>query len=251
MEHARAAGDAAVPLPLAARPTTTTYARAVRRADRRGQRAGSPRSARPPLETRAAAAGPRRAPQATQQPRRRPTRERSLADGGARTAASSRSTPTCVLDSGSSRSRERFPERFIECGIAEQDMVSQAGGMALDGHAAGRPLVRLLPVDPRRTSRSTTTPPSARRSSTSARSPGSFPAGPATRISRCATSRRFAAVPGLEMLEPSCEDEVVQAVEYASTRSAASCYLRLVSVPWRVPFALPPDYRLERGRGVR
>ena len=29
--------------------------------------------------------------------------------------------------------RERFPERFFECGIAEQDMVSQAGAMALAG----------------------------------------------------------------------------------------------------------------------
>ena len=29
--------------------------------------------------------------------------------------------------------RERFPDRFFECGIAEQDMVSQAGAMALAG----------------------------------------------------------------------------------------------------------------------
>ncbi|MDX2481638.1 MAG: transketolase C-terminal domain-containing protein [Desulfuromusa sp.] len=29
--------------------------------------------------------------------------------------------------------RERFPDRFIECGIAEQDMVSVAGGLALQG----------------------------------------------------------------------------------------------------------------------
>jgi transketolase len=57
-------------------------------------------------------------------------------------------------------------------------------------------------------------------------------------------------VPGLELLEPCCEDEVVQAVDYCLARSATSCYLRLVSVPWRVPFAVPPDYRIERGRGI-
>ena len=29
--------------------------------------------------------------------------------------------------------KEKFPDRFIECGIAEQDMVSQAGTIALTG----------------------------------------------------------------------------------------------------------------------
>ena len=38
-----------------------------------------------------------------------------------------------VLDTGLIPFQEEFPDRFIECGIAEQDMVSQAGGMALNG----------------------------------------------------------------------------------------------------------------------
>ena len=38
-----------------------------------------------------------------------------------------------VLDCGLIPFRQRFPDRFFECGIAEQDMVSQAGGMALKG----------------------------------------------------------------------------------------------------------------------
>src|SRR5215208_6467685 len=38
-----------------------------------------------------------------------------------------------VLDCGLIPFRDRFPERFFECGIAEQDMVSQAGAMALAG----------------------------------------------------------------------------------------------------------------------
>ena len=36
-------------------------------------------------------------------------------------------------DTGLVEFRERFPDRFFECGIAEQDMVSQAGAMALAG----------------------------------------------------------------------------------------------------------------------
>src|SRR5690606_1889415 len=38
-----------------------------------------------------------------------------------------------VLDTGLIPFRERFRDRFLECGIAEQDMVSQAGGMAIQG----------------------------------------------------------------------------------------------------------------------
>lgn len=38
-----------------------------------------------------------------------------------------------AVDCGLDLFREEFPERFIECGIAEQDMVSQAGGLASQG----------------------------------------------------------------------------------------------------------------------
>jgi transketolase len=38
-----------------------------------------------------------------------------------------------VLDTGLIPFAHEFPERFVECGIAEQDMVSQAGGLALRG----------------------------------------------------------------------------------------------------------------------
>ena len=51
------------------------------------------------------------------------------------------------LDTGLVAFRERFPDRFFECGIAEQDMVSQAGAMALAGLLPVVPLVRLLPLD--------------------------------------------------------------------------------------------------------
>ena len=52
---------------------------------------------------------------------------------GARSRGSSRSTPTSTSTAGLIPFRERFPERFVECGIAEQDMVSQAGALALAG----------------------------------------------------------------------------------------------------------------------
>jgi len=38
-----------------------------------------------------------------------------------------------VLDTGLIPFKNKYPDRFIECGIAEQDMVSKAGGLALFG----------------------------------------------------------------------------------------------------------------------
>jgi hypothetical protein len=38
-----------------------------------------------------------------------------------------------MVDCGTLPFRDAFPERFVECGIAEQDMVSQAGTLALKG----------------------------------------------------------------------------------------------------------------------
>ncbi len=38
-----------------------------------------------------------------------------------------------AVDTGQMPARQAFPQRFVECGIAEMDMVSMAGGMALRG----------------------------------------------------------------------------------------------------------------------
>ncbi len=155
-----------------------------------------------------------------------------------------------VLDTGLIPFSERFPDRLVECGIAEQDMVSQAGGLALSGFL---PVVHsfacFLSTRPNEQIYNNAT--ERRRVVYVGSLAGLLPAGPGHSHQSVRDISALSAVPGLEMLEPSCEDEVVQAAEYCLTRSAASCYLRLVSVPWRVPFSLPADYRLERGRGVR
>ena len=39
-----------------------------------------------------------------------------------------------ILDTGLINFEKEFPDRFIECGIAEQDMVSQAGSFATEGY---------------------------------------------------------------------------------------------------------------------
>ena len=54
-----------------------------------------------------------------------------------------------LSDCGIEAFKAELPERFIECGIAEQHMVSAAGGLALERHAAGRAFVRVLSLDAR------------------------------------------------------------------------------------------------------
>jgi transketolase len=154
-----------------------------------------------------------------------------------------------VLDTGLIPFSERFPERFIECGIAEQDMVSQAGGLALSGVL---PVVHsfacFLSTRPNEQIYNNAT--ERRRVVYVGSLAGLLPGGPGHSHQSVRDIAALAAMPGLEMLEPCTEEEVAQAVEYCLARSPASCYLRLVSVPWRVPFVLPSGYRLERGRGV-
>ena len=154
-----------------------------------------------------------------------------------------------VLDTGLIPFSERFPERFVECGIAEQDMVSQAGGLALSG---------LLPVVHSFACFLSTRPNEQIYNNATERRrvvyvgslAGLLPGGPGHSHQSVRDISALAAIPGLEMLQPCCEAEVAHAVDYCLTRSTGSCYLRLVSVPWPVPFELPVGYRLEPGRGV-
>ena len=59
--------------------------------------------------------------------------EELVALGAAQRRASSSSTPTSPPTAASAPSSSRIPERFVECGIAEQDMVSTAAGLARHG----------------------------------------------------------------------------------------------------------------------
>ena len=153
------------------------------------------------------------------------------------------------LDCGLIAFRERFPDRYVECGIAEQDMVSQAGGMALRG---------LLPVVHSFACFLSTRANEQIYNNATERTKivyvgslaGLLPSGPGHSHQSVRDISALAGVPGLVLLEPSCEEEVAAAVEYCVRGTAESCYLRLVSIPCHVPYQLPADYRLAEGRGV-
>lgn len=154
-----------------------------------------------------------------------------------------------ILDCGLIPFAERFPERFIECGIAEQDMVSQAGGLALRG---ALPVVHsfacFLSTRPNEQIYNNAT--ERRKILYVAPLAGVLPGGPGHSHQSVRDISALAAMPGLEMIQPSCEDEVAMALAYAIESAPESAYLRLVSIPCHIPYRLPDGYRLERGRGV-
>lgn len=153
------------------------------------------------------------------------------------------------LDCGLIAFRERFPERYVECGIAEMDMVSQAGGMALSG---------LLPVVHSFACFLSTRPNEQIYNNATERTrivyvgslAGLLPSGPGHSHQSVRDIAALDGVPGLVMLEPSCEAEVALATQYCLRDATTSCYLRLVSIPCRIPYELPVGYRFEAGRGV-
>ena len=154
-----------------------------------------------------------------------------------------------VLDTGLLAFEERFPERFVECGIAEQDMVSQASGLALRG---------MLPVVHSFACFLAARPNEQIYNQTTERTKvvyvgslaGIVPGGPGHSHQSVRDVSALGAMPGMVLIEPSCEAETTLATEYALGEAEGSVYLRLVSIPCQIPYELPADYQLVVGTGV-
>jgi transketolase len=153
------------------------------------------------------------------------------------------------LDCGLVPFRERYPDRFFECGIAEQDMVSQAGTMALAG---------LLPVAHSFACFLSTRPNEQIYNNATEGSKviyvgslaGLVPGGPGHSHQAVRDISALGAMPGMALIEPFCESEVRSALEWAVQRAPGSVYLRLVSVPWALGFPPPEIGELVPGRGT-
>ncbi len=141
------------------------------------------------------------------------------------------------------------PERFIECGIAEQDMVSMAGGLARQG---------LIPVVNSFASFLASRSNEQIYNNATERTKivyvchyaGLIPAGPGKSHQSIRDISLFGALPNCEILQPCNAEETRQVVTYAVEQSPEACMIRLVIGPSPHPIALPEGYRLERGRGV-
>ncbi len=144
--------------------------------------------------------------------------------------------------------RERFPERFFECGIAEQDMVSQAGAMALAGLLpAVHSFACFLSTRPNEQIYNNAT--EGTKVIYAGSLAGLVPGGPGHSHQSVRDISALGAVPGMALIEPFSEQEVRAAVRWAVESADGPVYIRLVSVPWAVGFEPPEVEKLEPGRG--
>ncbi len=153
-----------------------------------------------------------------------------------------------VKDCGLITFAQRFPDRFVECGIAEQDMASMAAGMARRGalpvvHSfacflAARPNEQIY-----------------NQCSESSKViyvgslAGLLPGGPGHSHQSVRDIGALGSIPGLVLAEPSCEAEVGALFDTLVNTIDESAYLRLVSVKWPMPFTYPHDHTPRLGVG--
>lgn len=155
-----------------------------------------------------------------------------------------------MVDCGLLAFRQKFPERFVECGIAEQDMVSVAGGLALAGKL---PIVHsfacFLSARPNEQIYNNAT--EQKKIIYCASLAGLLPAAPGHSHQSVRDISTLGSVPGLIMIEPCNEQETGAALRWAVEKNSESSYLRLVSIPCEIPYTLPANYQLTFGKGVK
>lgn len=143
----------------------------------------------------------------------------------------------------------KYPEHFIENGIAEQDMVSMAGGLALQG---------LLPVvntfaaflAARANEQIYNNACEKTRIIYVCHYAGLIPAGPGQSHQSIRDISLFGALPNFVIMEPCNAAETRLAVEYCVNQAKDNCVLRLIIGPSPRIIELPPEYRFEPGKGV-
>jgi transketolase len=142
-----------------------------------------------------------------------------------------------------------YPERFVECGIAEQDMVSTAAGLARHG---------LLPVV---NSFAAFLAARANEQIYNQASEGSkvvyalhyaglIPAGPGKSHQSVRDLSLLAALPGLTIVQPASSEQTRALVRWAVEEAEGSVAIRLAIGPSPRRIELPEDELLRVGRGT-
>lgn len=143
----------------------------------------------------------------------------------------------------------RHPERFIECGIAEQDMVSMAGGLARQG---------LLPVVNSFASFLASRANEQIYNNASEKTKiiyvlhyaGLIPAGPGKSHQSIRDISLLGALPNCEVIQPCNSAETKMVMDYAVDHAEGNVAIRLIIGPSPRNIELPADYMLKVGCGV-
>jgi transketolase len=142
-----------------------------------------------------------------------------------------------------------FPDRFIENGIAEQDMVSTAGGLALQGFL---PVVNSFGVflASRANEQIYNNATEKTKIIYVCHYAGLIPAGPGKSHQSVRDISLFGALPNCVILEPGSGLETKRALEWCVDEAKDICMMRLAISPSPRIITLPPDYRFAFGRGT-
>lgn len=155
-----------------------------------------------------------------------------------------------AVDCGLLEFKNNFPERFIECGIAEQDMVSVAGGLALRGKL---PIVHsfacFLSTRPNEQIFNNAT--EQTKIIYVGSLAGILPAGPGHSHQSLRDISTLGSIPGFTMIQPCNEIETRMALRWAVRKNSSSTYIRLTSISRKLNYKLPREYTLKKGHGIK
>jgi transketolase len=153
------------------------------------------------------------------------------------------------VDVGSNPFSKSFPERYFECGIAEQDMVSRAGTLSLSGYVPVLHSFACFMV-PRANEQIYNNATEHSKIVYIGALAGILPAGPGHSHQSVRDIAALRGTPGLNLVEPGCGDELAAILDWAINISQESTYIRLVSIPWELDWVPEPDAQLQIGKGT-
>ena len=151
-------------------------------------------------------------------------------------------------DCGLRRFEQAFPERFVENGIAEQDMVSTAGGLALQGLL---PIVNSFGVflSSRANEQIYNNATEHTKIIYVCHYAGLIPAGPGKSHQSLRDISLLGALPNMEIIEPCNAVETRQVLRWCVNEAENNCMIRLVISPSPRTIRLSRDYQLSPGKG--
>jgi transketolase len=142
-----------------------------------------------------------------------------------------------------------YPERFIENGIAEQDMVSMAGGLAKMGFL---PVVNSFAsfLTSRANEQIYNNCTEKTKIIYACHYAGLIPAGPGKSHQSIRDISLLGALPYMEIIQPANAEETEMVVDYCVNQTRNNCAIRMNISPSPRKIKLPDNYKLTVGKGV-
>ncbi len=153
-----------------------------------------------------------------------------------------------VLDTGLIPIRQDYPEQFIECGIAEMDMVSQAGTLALSGYL---PVVHSFAcfLTPRANEQIYNNSTERTKIIYTGSLAGLLPSGPGHSHQSVRDIGILSSIPNLTLFQPGNEKDVSFIMDWAINKNNFSTYIRLTSIPIERKYSVPDQTEITYGKG--